>query len=161
MNPYSFISNLIVMLLAFASGIFVVLSLIEKPTWKLMTDPDSKLVSDETTRLIHGALKRLIHLLPPTMITTMSSLLLLLVTQAILTHYQWQAIAVLLIFILAMSSVVTVLKSRIDAVDHVSSEANIRDVRHGLGALALLHHKGLLAALVTLMAQFFLVVFRN
>jgi len=73
--------NLICGLLGFGTGIFTVLSLIEKPAWWLMHDPRSERVSDDDVRAIHAILKRVIHMLPPTMITTMTTVSVLVVFQ--------------------------------------------------------------------------------
>lgn len=150
-------ATLIPTLLAFACGIFIVLSLVEKPVWRLMWNPQAQSVPDETARLIHAALKRVIHLLPPIMMITMTSILLLLVAQTWLAAFSWQTIAVLVVFIGSMAGVVAALKRGIDGVDQVPSDGAIVTVRAGLGALARLHHQGLLAAAVTLVAHYALV----
>lgn len=140
-------------LLLYACGIFTVLSLVEKPVWPLMTRADNKAVSDDTARLIHAALKRVIHLLPPTMITTMSSILALLVVNIWLTDFSIRTIIVLGVFVALMTPVVLMLKKRIDAVDSVRSDGDIASVRTGLGKLAALHHMGLFAVTCTALAQ--------
>ena len=152
------VQSLIPTLLAFACGIFVVLSLVEKPVWRMMRNPATPRVTDDTARLIHGALKRVIHLLPPTMITTMSSLLILLVAQSWLSGFSWETLTVLTVFVGSMIGVVAVLKKRIDDVDRAPSDGDIDVVRAGLGALVRLHHRGLLAAAATLGAQYALVL---
>ncbi|MEO1441930.1 MAG: hypothetical protein AAFV33_16150 [Chloroflexota bacterium] len=152
------IATLIPSLLAFACGIFIVLSLVEKPVWRLMWNPQAEKIPDDTARVIHAALKRVIHLLPPTMITTMSSVLLLLVAQTWLADFSWSTLAVLIVFVGAMAGVVARLKKRIDDVDSVPSDGEIGMVRVGLGALARLHHQGLLAVTITLITQYALVV---
>ena len=68
-------------LLGFATGIFTVLSLIEKPTWALMRFRSAPSVSDDEARAVHAILKRVIHLLPPTMITTMAGVSVLIAGQ--------------------------------------------------------------------------------
>lgn len=140
-------------LLLYACGIFTVLSLVEKPVWPLMANANNKTVSDDTARLIHAALKRVIHLLPPTMITTMSSTLVLLVLNIWLTDFSMKTIIVFGVFIALMTPVVLMLKKRIAAVDSVRSEGDIASVRSGLGKLAALHHMGLFAAACTALTQ--------
>ncbi|NJN15433.1 MAG: hypothetical protein HC822_03635 [Oscillochloris sp.] len=144
-------------LLAFACGIFIVLSLVEKPVWRLMWNPQTQDVPDETARLIHAALKRVVHLLPPIMMTTMASILLLLLAQAWLADFSWQTIAVLVVFVGSMAGVVAALKKGIDGLDRAPSDGAITTVRAGLGAVARLHHQSLLAAAVTLIVHYALV----
>ena len=153
------ITTLIPSFLAFACGIFIVLSLVEKPVWQLMWNPQAEQVPDDTARVIHAALKRVIHLLPPTMMTTMSSVLLLLVAQTWLANFSSPTLTVLIVFIGTMVGIVARLKKRIDDVDSVLSDGEIGTVRQGLGALARLHHQGLLAVTITLIMQYALVVF--
>ena len=152
------IATLIPTLLAFACGIFTVLSLVEKPVWRLMWDSKAESVPDSMARMIHAALKRVIHLLPPTMITTMLSVLLLIVVQTWLADFSWQTLTVLVVFVGSMAGVVAYLKKRISDVDKVPSDGKIETVRSGLGALARLHHQGLLAVTVTLITQYAMVV---
>lgn len=152
------IATLIPTLLAFACGIFIVLSLVEKPVWRLMREPDSPNVSDDTARLIHAALKRIIHLLPPAMIATMSSVLVLVIVQTWFATFSWPTVGVLAVFVGSMAGVVAHLRGRIDDVDGVSSQGDIQAVRTGLGALVRLHHQGLLAAAATLVTQYVLVI---
>jgi hypothetical protein len=145
--------SLITALFGFAMGIFLVLSLIEKPVWKLMWQPRAVDVPDGMVRTIHSQLKRVIHLLPPTMITTVVSLICLLVLQVFQSGFAALALAVLLIFAGQQILIMLALKQGIEGVDLVASDAGIGRVRDGLGALALLHHRGLLSMASGLAAQ--------
>ena len=139
-------------LLGFATGIFTVLSLVEKPVWRLMRLPHSTSVSDETARTIHQALKRVIHLLPPTMITTMLSVSILLGFNLVSSNFEMPYVIVSAVFFVQFIFVASLLKKRINDVDNTPSNGEISAVRTGLGALARLHHQGLLMVFSTLLA---------
>jgi len=85
------ISNLICGLLGLGTGIFIVLSLVERPVWRLMRDARAKQVSDADARAVHAILKRVIHLLPPAMMATMGTVTLLILAQLFGTGLAWQA----------------------------------------------------------------------
>lgn len=146
------IPSLLAGLLGLGTGVFVVLSLIEKPVWRLMWAPHSTRVSDQEARTVHAILKRVIHLLPPTMMTTMgtaSALMIVLLVQAGLSTV---AITVASLFFVQLALIVARLFKDIRGVDEVPSDGEAAAVRAGLGALTLLHHRGLLMTLSTFIA---------
>jgi len=151
------ISNLLCGLLGFATGIFTVLSLIEKPTWRLMGNAASPRVSDENSRTVHAILKRVIHLLPPTMITTMTVVSVLVAVQMFRTDLSAMAIVVAAVFYAQLIAVLVPLFPAIRGVDTVPSDGEIGAVRGGLGTLARVHHQGLAMTATTLVAQWVLV----
>lgn len=118
-----------------------------------MTDSRSAAVSDSDARAVHAILKRVIHLLPPTMMTAMGTVALLVTYQLYATGLSFGAVAVAVVFFSQLVFVVSRLKRDIDGVDSVSSDADIEMVRDGLSALALLHHRGLLMTASTLIIQ--------
>ena len=140
-------------LLGLASGIFLVLSLIEKPVWGLMWNRSSDAVPEDIVRAIQAQLKRVLHLLPPTMITTVFSLFALLIYQLFLFEFAILAWAVLATFVAQQFFIILRLKKDIDGVDGVPTDGDYDTVRSGLGALALLHHRGLLSTASTLIVQ--------
>lgn len=152
------VPSLILGFLGVATGIFFVLSMVEKPVWKLMRQPRAADVSDEMARTIHAQLKRVIHLLPPTMITTLSGTTVLLVIQLFQTGFALMAWVVAAVFLGQFILIIMRLKKDIDNVDKVPSDSEIGVVRDGLGALAFLHHRGLLGAVTTFIAQIVLIV---
>ena len=137
-------------LLGLGSGIFVVLSLIEKPVWRLMWAPRSPRVSDEEARTVHAILKRVIHLLPPTMMTTMGAASVLMVVLLWQAGLSGAAIAVASLFFTQLGLIVARLFKDIRGVDDVPSDGEMTAVRDGLGALVRLHHRGLLMTSSTL-----------
>ncbi len=139
-------------LLGLGTGVFVVLSLIEKPVWRLMWAPHSTQVSDEDARKVHAILKRVIHLLPPTMMTTMGMASVLMIFLSIQAGLSAAAIAVASLFFAQLALIVARLFKDIRGVDEVPSNGEVAAVREGLGALALLHHRGLLMTSSTLIA---------
>lgn len=139
-------------LLGLGTGIFIVLSLIEKPVWRLMWAPRSTQVSDEDARKVHAILKRVIHLLPQTMATTMVTASILMVILLWQVGFSNAAIAVAGLFFTQLLLIVARLLQDIRGVDSVPSNGDLAAVRDGLGALALLHHRGLLMTLSTLIA---------
>jgi len=147
------VPSLITACLGIATGIFFVLSMVEKPVWKLMRQPRATDVPDEMARTIHAQLKRVIHLLPPTMITTVLTLAILLIVQLFQSGFALMAWIVALIFYGQQILILKRLKKDIDNVDKVPSDSDIGVVRDGLGALAFLHHRGLLSTVTTLIAQ--------
>lgn len=153
-----FVSALATACFAFATGIFVALSFVEKPVWPLMLKPSNPKVKDEDSRLIHAALKRVIHLLPPTMIATMGGGTVLVVIQAWMLGFNWQATTTLVLLALTLGYAVSQLGGRIQAVETVSSDGDIAAVRTGLGRLAALHHIGLAIALGMVVLQLLLVI---
>lgn len=139
-------------LLGLGSGIFVVLSLIEKPVWRLMWAPRSPRVSNDDARTVHAILKRVIHLLPPTMMTTMGTASVLMIVLLWQTGLSGAVIAVASLFFIQLALIVTRLFKDIRGVDEVPSDGEMSAVRDGLGALTLLHHRGLLMTISTLLA---------
>ncbi|MFQ6549379.1 hypothetical protein AADZ90_015595 [Aestuariibius sp. 2305UL40-4] len=144
--------SLLTGLLGLGTGIFVVLSLIEKPVWRLMWAPHSAHVGDDEARKVHAILKRVIHLLPPTMMTTMGTATLLVIVLLVQTGFSTASIALATLFFLQLGLIVARLFKDIRGVDTVSSDGDVVAVRDGLGALTLLHHRGLLMTLSTLVA---------
>ena len=55
----SFILCLVSAFFAFAAGIFLTLSFIERPVWRLMRAPQSPTVPDAVAGEVHGILRRL------------------------------------------------------------------------------------------------------
>lgn len=149
---FEFSIGIAIGLLGFATGIFTVLSLVEKPIWRLMRLPYSTTVSDETARTIHQALKRVIHLLPPTMITTMLSVSFILAYNLFINRFETPYLIVSAVFFTQFVLVASLLKKRINDVDNTPSDGEIRAVRKGLGALARLHHQGLVMVFSTILA---------
>lgn len=144
------ISNLLCATLAFGSGIFVVLSLLERPIWPLMWARQSDTVLEEDMRTVHAILKRVIHLLPPTMITTMSISALLFIALLVLENFDGLTVLAAVCFFVQQALVAARLAKDIAGVDTVDSQGDIDAVRMGLGALALLHHRGLLLTVSSL-----------
>lgn len=146
------IPSLLAGLLGLGSGIFVVLSFIEKPVWQLMWAPRSSRVSDEDARSVHAILKRVIHLLPPTMGTTMATASVLMIVLIVQTGFSALTLALGALFFGQLVLIVARLARDIRGVDEVRSDGDVGAVRDGLGALALLHHRGLLMTGSTLIA---------
>ncbi|WP_411890284.1 hypothetical protein [Yoonia sp. SDW83-1] len=144
--------SLLTGLLGLGTGIFVVLSLIEKPVWRLMWAPSSAHVGDDEARKVHAILKRVIHLLPPTMMTTMGTATLLVIVLLVQTGFSTAGIALATLFFVQLGLIVARLFKDIRGVDTVPSDGDVFAVRDGLGALTLLHHRGLLMTLSTLIA---------
>lgn len=138
---------------AFASGIFLTLSYIEKAVWILMREPLSRGVNDDEVRLVHAQLKRVIHLLPPTMKTAMATGTSLLLLQAWLLEFSGPTLLVLAFLILGLGYLLPKLPARIEAVQYAESEGEIEIVRRGLSRLAVLHHLGLFLALGIVVLQ--------
>ena len=147
------VSSLACIALAFAGGIFTVLSVLERPVWPLMRDPEATVVSDDAARDMHVQLNRFIKILPPSMMTTMASAAVLLCLQVWLSGWAVWAWAVLTVFIVLMVLVASTLMSRIRAVDGKPADGPARTVRTGVGRLAAVHHMGLAQVVVVLAAQ--------
>jgi len=147
------LSSLLCGLLGLGTGIFVALALIEKPIRGLMWNRRGWAVSDSEVRTVHAILKRVIHLLPPTMITTMATASLLIVVQMIRADFATGPVIVACVFFPQLLLIVRRLGRDIRGVDSVPSDGPINGVRDGLGALALLHHRGLLMTVSALIAQ--------
>ena len=143
-------------LLGLGAGIFTVLSLIEMPVWRLMWAPRSARVGDEEARVVHGILKRVIHLLPPTMATTMGTVSVLMIAFLIQSGFSVASLILAVIFFGQLLLIVSRLARDIRGVDEVPSDGDAALVRDGLGALALLHHRGLLMTASSLIAIWFL-----
>ncbi|TCT39572.1 hypothetical protein [Martelella mediterranea] len=151
------ISSLVTVCFAFACGIFLTLSYIEKPVWAVMRNPMTPNVSDETARTVHAALNRLIRLLPPTMMATMGTGTVLLAVQAWQRDFAWAPLTVLIVLVLCLGYMLSQLFGRIEAVKDYPSDGKIEIVREGLGKLAALHHIGLFSAALTVLLQVALV----
>lgn len=131
-------------LLGLGTGIFATLSLIEKPIWPMLRTPLSLQVGDDEVRKVHAILKRLIHLLPPTMMTTMGGVSLMMIILFMEQGASIRNMLVSLVFFSQLILIVARLFQDIRGVDMVDSDGDIGSVRNGLAALALLHHRGLL-----------------
>lgn len=147
------ISALILVCFAFACGIFLTLSYIEKPVWAVMRDPTTTRVPDDTARTIHAQLNRLIRLLPPTMMATMGTGTVLLLVQAWLRDFAWEPLTVLIVLAVCLGYMLSQLFGRIDAVKNYPSDGDIKVVREGLAKLAAIHHVGLFTAALTVALQ--------
>lgn len=147
---------LIILFLGYATGIFYVLSMMEKPIWRYMYT--SKKFPDESLmRQIHGQLKRLITLLPPTMITSMG-------LSSVLIIYQYTvlkttpSLVLMIVFFTCLIRLVILLKGRIDGVKAINSDATYGTLNHGVIKLAQLHHEGLAMTLVSFVLQLWVVM---
>ena len=152
------IAALIVLCYSFATGIFYVLSCLEKPVWSLMRNPDSDKAADKDARFVHQALQRLIPLLPPTMVTTTLTGLVLLILQSWQRDFDWPSLIVLGFFLVMMTYLFSRLRGRIKGVLEVPHDGDIAKVRSGTGRLAALHHTGLFTMVSVLLLQFFLII---
>lgn len=152
-----FFIKLLCGLLGFGTGIFTVLSLIEKPVWRLMRDARSVDVADSEARAVHAILKRVIHLLPPTMITAMGASSILMSAMLIQSGFDLQSVMLAAVFFVQLALIVARLFRDIAGVENVDSQGDIDAVRDGLGALALLHHRGLLMTASTLLFVYLLI----
>ena len=139
-------------LLGIGTGIFGALSLIEKSVWPLIRSPQSELVSDAEARKVHAILKHVIHLFPPTMMSTMGVVSILMIALLVLEEGSLAAATVAVVFFGQLLAILFRLRKDIRGVDGVSSDGDAVHVRSGLGALALLHHRGLLMTTSTLIA---------
>ncbi|WP_420410063.1 hypothetical protein [Hoeflea sp.] len=137
-------------LLGLGTGIFATLSLIEKPIWPMLRAPLTLQVGDDEVRKVHAILKRLIHLLPPTMMTTMGGVSLMMIILFMEQGASIRNMLVSLVFFSQLILIVARLFEDIRGVDMVDSDGDIGSVRNGLAALALLHHRGLLMTSSTL-----------
>ena len=90
----------------FGTGIFTVLSLIEKPTWALMRDRGALSVTDENALMVHAILERVIHVLPPTMITTMTIVSVLIAVQLFRSGFATTPVVVAAVFYVQLIAVV-------------------------------------------------------
>ena len=152
------IAALIVLCYSFATGIFYVLSCLEKPVWSLMRNPDSEKAADRDARFVHEALQRLIPLLPPTMVTTVLTGLVLLVLQSSQRDFDQPSLVILGFFLIMASYLFPRLRGRIRGVSEVPHDGDIAEVRSGTGRLAALHHTGLFTMVSLLVLQFFLII---
>ena len=152
------IAALIVLCYSFAAGIFYVLSCLEKPVWSLMRNPDSEKVANEDARFVHVALQRLIPLLPPTMVTTTLTGLVLLVLQSWQRDFDRASLIILGFFLVMLTYLFSRLRGRIRGVSQVPHDGDIARVRSGTGQLAALHHTGLFTMVCVLLLQFILII---
>lgn len=139
----SFILCLVGACFAFATGIFLTLSYIERPVWRLMREPQTPDVPDTATADVHGTLRRVIHLLPPTMMTAQAVGTLALFAQAVQSGWAWQPLVQLGVLLVGLGYILPRLSPRIAAVSDRSSTPVDAGLRRAVGELALLHHAGL------------------
>ena len=143
---------LIASFLGLGAGIFTALSLIEKPVWRLMWARRSPRVSDDEARTVHAMLKRIIHLFPPTMATSMAIVSVLMIVLIAQEGASAGSLMLAGVFFTQLVLIVARLRKDIRGVNEVNSQGDMTLVRNGLGALALLHHRGLLMTVSTLIA---------
>jgi len=146
----------ILICLSLGTGIFVVLSLIEQPVWKLMRRATAPEVHDMDARDVHASLQRVIHLLPPVMVLLMLAVCLLFFVQSFATDHTPAALLVPGIFLVQFVPIVIRLDRDIHGVATVSPLGEIGAVRDGLARLVRLHHRGLLMTTTTVFAQWVL-----
>ena len=139
-------------LLGVGTGIFGALSLIEKSVWPLMWSPQTDLVTDKDARKVHAILNHVIYLFPPTMISTMGAVSVLMIVFVWFEGGAISNIAVAILFFAQLFLILMRLRMDIRGVAEVSPDGDATVVRSGLGALALLHHRGLLMTSSTLIA---------
>ena len=126
------IAALIVVCFSFATGIFYVLSCLEKPVWSLMLDAGSDRVEDEQARFVHQALQRLIPFLPPTMITTILTGFALILLQSWLRDFDRSSLILIGFFLVVAGYLFPRLPGRVKGVSEVPHDGKIRcPVRHG------------------------------
>lgn len=151
MTPY-----LIILFLGYATGIFYVLSMIEKPILAYMYK--SKLFPNALLmRQIHGQLKRLITLLPPTMVISMLASAGLIIYQYINLKTTLTFI-LLVVFGIQLIRLVILLKPRIDGVKGIDSDEEYTVLNRGVIKLAQLHHEGLFMTVVSFFIQLWVVM---
>ena len=128
-------------LYAFATGIFAVLSALERPVHRLMWDHAAPVPEGEVRR-IHAALKGFIHILPPIMMTTMALALAMLLWQLAARGDAWGG-AVLAAFVALQGAISPTLLRRIAAVKAQGSDSPLGEVRRDTARLAAVHHMGM------------------
>lgn len=133
---------LALVLFAFATGIFAVLSALEKPIWPVMWNHDAP-ASEDDVRRIHRALRNFIHILPPTMMTTMALACAMLIWQLVARDFAPAAWALLAVFLALQGAITPTLLRRIAAVKERPSDGPLRDVRRDAARLAAVHHMGM------------------
>lgn len=139
----SFILCLVGACFAFAAGIFLTLSYIERPVWRLMRVPQSAAVPDAAAGEVHLILRRVIHLLPPTMKTAMAVGALSLLAQAWSSGWAWLPLLQLGTLTAGLAYILPRLAPRIAAVCDRPSAPVDAGQRRAVGELAALHHAGL------------------
>jgi hypothetical protein len=143
--------HLILLFLGYATGIFYVLSMIEKPIWKYMYT--SKIFpSEDLMRQIHAQLKRVITLLPPTMATAMFSSLGLIIYQYV-SLKTTSSLILLIFFVVQLLRLVVLLKGRIAGVQNITSDEEYPILNKGVIKLAQLHHEGMLMTVTSFLLQ--------
>lgn len=147
---------LIILLLSYATGIFYVLSMIEKPIWKDMLSSKKIFPNESLMRSIHGQLKRLTTLLPPMMVTSMLGSATLIIYQYFLLK-STMSLVLLVIFFSGLGYLIFHLKNRIDGVAKIDSDAEYKVLNRGVIRLAQLHHVGLLVAIISWLLQLIVV----
>ncbi len=128
---------------AFATGIFLTLSYIERPVWRLMREPQSREVPDAVAGEVHRILARVIHLLPPTMKSAMTLGATALLAQAWQSGWAWLPLVQLGTLGVGLSYILPRLSRRIAAVSDRCPAPVDADLRRAVGELAALHHAGL------------------
>jgi len=149
----SFILCLVGACFAFAAGIFLTLSYIERPVWRLMRAPQSPNVPDDVASEVHSILRRVIHLLPPTMKSAMSLGTLALLVQAWQSNWALLPLVQLGTLVIGFGYILPRLRSRIAAVSDRGSEPIDTGLRRAVGELAALHHAGLAMVVAVICLQ--------
>jgi hypothetical protein len=148
---------LIVLFLAYATGIFYVLSMVEKPLWSYLSSSKKVFPDTQLMRQIHAQLKRLITLLPPTMVTSMGCSSILIIYQYI-NLSTLPSLILLIVFFCCLTYLIIYLKRRIDGVAKIASDADYNVLNRGVIQLAQLHHLGLFTAFISLLLQLWVVL---
>ena len=147
---------LILLFLGYATGIFYVLSMIEKPIWKYMYTSNI-FPNEDLMRQIHAQLKRVITLLPPTMVTAMLSSLGLIIYQYVSLKTR-PSLILLVVFGVQLVRLVVLLKGRIAGVQDITSDEDYPILNKGVIELTELHHEGMLMTATSFLLQIWVVL---
>ena len=151
---------LIVLLFLFGSSIFYTLLLIERSTWKLVSQPESASAIEQAVRFVHLSLKNLIPVLPPSNGVVVVGGLACIIWQAARLHWSWQSLGILAFWSVGQLYILTFgrIAQAMRDVWRTPSDGSLADVSRGGRRLIQEHRNGLLHALGVLLLEMWLIL---
>ncbi|MGB0934047.1 MAG: hypothetical protein ACPGU5_07170 [Lishizhenia sp.] len=152
---------ILIALFSIGATIFYVLSSIERSCLPIVFNPKKENVSETNIRLTHSTLKRLTPLLPPSYGVVVLGGIFTLFYQSF--HLGWSMPSIIILALYFIITLYTLLIVKVgSAVLLVKKEdsfsGDLHKVKYGVKRLIISHHWGLIANLIVLLLEFFLIV---
>jgi hypothetical protein len=147
--------NALLIVFTFGVGIFIFLSMVEAPVWKLIFHNDSS-TSEKDVRFVHEALQRLTSKLPASNGVVLVFGFTLMILQGNKNSWNYLSIAQLSVYFILLLIIVALRKNplTVKAIrSHSSRDGDLVEIQNDLRNVGIDHHLGLVANLFALILQ--------